>query len=125
MMALWHHREGSSKASPTRHPQYIIYFLSSKMTIAPNPCVKRSHTIPLGICRLLFSHQPKWGNSKTLQIVGQKEHNKDNLRATSHTRLRARDHYYTSSTLIGGKGGAGPSLLHPTLEGPTEYVNAR
>ena len=26
-------------------------------------------------------------------------------------RLRAH-HYYTSSTLIGGKGGAGPSLLH-------------
>jgi hypothetical protein len=47
------------------------------------------------------------------------------LRATSHTRLSARDHY-TSSTLIGGKGGAGPSsLLHTTLEGPTEYVNAR
>ena len=30
-----------------------------------------------------------------------------------------------SSTLIGGKGGAGPSLLHTTLEGPMEYVNAR
>ena len=46
------------------------------------------------------------------------------LRVTSHTRLRARDHY-TSSTLIGGKGGAGPSSLHATLEGLTEYVNAR
>ena len=46
------------------------------------------------------------------------------LRATSHTRLRARDRY-TSSTLIGGKGGAGPSSLHTTLEGPKEYVNAR
>ena len=34
-------------------------------------------------------------------------------------RLRARD---TSSTLIGGKGGAGPSSLHTTLEGPTEWV---
>jgi hypothetical protein len=43
---------------------------------------------------------------------------------SSHTRLRARDHY-TSSTLIGGKGRAGPSSLHTTLEGPTEYVNAR
>jgi hypothetical protein len=33
---------------------------------------------------------------------------------------------YTSSTLIGGKGGAGPtSLVHTTHEGPTEYVNAR
>ncbi len=39
-------------------------------------------------------------------------------------RLRAHDHD-TSSTLIGGKGGAGPSLLHTTLEGPMEYVNAR
>ena len=47
------------------------------------------------------------------------------VRATSHTRLRARDQYI-SSTLIGGKGGAGPSsLLHTTLEGPMEYVNAR
>ena len=46
------------------------------------------------------------------------------VRVNSHTRLRARDHY-TSSTLIGGKGGAGPSLLHTTLEGPMEYVNAR
>jgi hypothetical protein len=46
------------------------------------------------------------------------------LRATSHMRLRARDHY-ASSTLIGGKGGAGPSSLHTSLEGPTEYVNAR
>ena len=45
-------------------------------------------------------------------------------RATSHTRLRARDHY-TSSTLIGGKSGAGPSSLHTMLEGPMEYVNAR
>ena len=42
----------------------------------------------------------------------------------SHMRLRARDHY-TSSSPIGGKGGAGPSSLHATLEGPTEYVNAR
>jgi hypothetical protein len=39
-------------------------------------------------------------------------------------RLRARDHF-TSSTLIGGKGGAGPSSLHNTPEGLTEYVNAR
>ena len=46
------------------------------------------------------------------------------LRATSHTRLRDCDHY-APSTLIGGKGGAGPSLLHTTLEGPTEHVNAR
>jgi hypothetical protein len=42
----------------------------------------------------------------------------------THTRLRAHDHY-TSSTLIGGRGGAGPSSLPTTLEGPTEYVNAR
>jgi hypothetical protein len=47
------------------------------------------------------------------------------LRATSHTRPRAHD-YYTSSTLIGGKGGACPSSLRPTtLEGPMEYVTAR
>ena len=44
------------------------------------------------------------------------------LMATSHTRLRARDHH-TSSILIGGESGAGPSSRHTTLEGPTEYVN--
>ena len=37
-----------------------------------------------------------------------------------HTRLRARD-YFTSSTLIGRKGGGRPSSLHTTFEGPTEY----
>jgi hypothetical protein len=37
---------------------------------------------------------------------------------------RARD-YYTASTLIGGKGGAGPSSLNTALEGPMEKVNAR
>ena len=44
-------------------------------------------------------------------------------RVTSHTWLRARDHY-TSSTLIGGKGRAGPSSLHTTLEGTTKYVKS-
>ena len=44
------------------------------------------------------------------------------LWATSHTRLRAHDHS-TSSIFIGGKGGAGPSSLHTTLEGPTENIS--
>ena len=35
-------------------------------------------------------------------------------RATSHMGLRA------CNTLIGGKGGAVPSLLHTTLEGPMD-----
>jgi hypothetical protein len=39
-------------------------------------------------------------------------------------RVRAHDHY-PSRTLIGGKGIANPSSPHTTLEGPTEYVNAR
>ena len=43
------------------------------------------------------------------------------LRATSNTRLKACDHY-TLCTLIGGKGGAGPSSLHTMLEGPTAYI---
>ena len=46
------------------------------------------------------------------------------LRTTSPTRMRAHDHY-TPSTLIGGKGGAGPHSLHTTIGGPTKYVNAR
>jgi hypothetical protein len=40
------------------------------------------------------------------------------LRVTSHMRPRAHVQY-TSSTLIGGKGGAGPGSLSSTLEGPT------
>ena len=35
---------------------------------------------------------------------------REDIRATSHTRLRAHYHY-TSSTPIGGEGGAGPSSL--------------
>ena len=41
------------------------------------------------------------------------------LRVTSHMRSKAHDHC-TSSTLVGGKGGAGPSSLLITLEGPME-----
>jgi hypothetical protein len=43
------------------------------------------------------------------------------LMSTSQTRLRVHD----QCTLIGGKGRAGPSSLHTTLEGPTKYVKAR
>jgi hypothetical protein len=32
---------------------------------------------------------------------------------------------FTSSTLIGGEGEAGQSLLHTAFEGPMQYVNAR
>jgi hypothetical protein len=60
---------------------------------------------------------------KSLVLYDWESRDKSYIRATWHTRLSARDHY-TSSTLIGGKGGAGPSSLHITLEGPTEYVNA-
>ena len=61
-------------------------------------------------------------------VIGQKNHKMPETieipksylnEATSHTRLRARD-LYTSSTLISGKGGAGSSSLHTTLEGPME-----
>ena len=41
------------------------------------------------------------------------------VKATSHTRLRAPDRFI-SSVLIGGKGGAGPTSFHTTLEGPME-----
>jgi hypothetical protein len=37
-------------------------------------------------------------------------------------KLRARDQY-TSSTLIGGKGGAGLTSLRTMLEGLTEYIS--
>ena len=47
-----------------------------------------------------FHPQTQYSNSNSL------------LWATSHTRLRAHAQYCTSSTLIGGIGGAGPSSLH-------------
>ena len=45
------------------------------------------------------------------------------LRATSHETESPWP--FTLSALIGGKGGAGPSSLHTTLEGPTDQVSAR
>ena len=62
-----------------------------------DPCVKLGH----------------WHNCSTSTTL---------VRATPPTRLRARDHY-TWSTLVGGNGGAGPSSLHTTLEGPTECIS--
>ena len=57
-------------------------------------------------------------------IIGDLKECCNGIRADSHMRLRARD-CFTSSTLIDEKGGAGPSSLHATLEGPSEYVSAR
>ena len=51
---------------------------------------------PINICKILY-----WG------CLGHFTHE-----------IEARDHS-TSSALIGRKGGAGPSSLHTTLEGPT------
>jgi hypothetical protein len=48
-------------------------------------------------------------SSLTKHLVGQ------------YRKLRARDQYI-SRTLIGGKGGAGPSSLPTMLEGPMEYI---
>ena len=58
-------------------------------------CVSR--TLQRDAC---FHPQTQYSNSNSL------------LWATSHTRLRAHAQYCTSSTLIGGIGGAGPSSLH-------------
>ena len=58
-------------------------------------------------------------------IVPKNLPNQWSLGTPSHTRLRACDHY-TSSTLVGGKcGGASPSSLHTMPEGPMDYVDAR
>jgi hypothetical protein len=46
------------------------------------------------------------------------------LRATSHTRLRAHGNY-TSSTFIGGKGRAGTSSIHTLIEGPRECYECK
>ena len=70
-------------------------------------------------------HAPKTYQMRNHFICRQKTTNlQPKPKATTHTRPRACEHD-TSSTLIGGKGGAGRSSLHTTLERSTEYVNAR
>ena len=83
---------------------------------------ENSFIIELDLLGSLFTHLKK----KQKKPIPSLSHQRTliEVKATSHTRLSARDQY-TSSTLIGGKGGAGPSSLHTTLEGPPEYVNAR
>ena len=56
-----------------------------------------------------------------LVVVWTKARGDPAARATSHTRLSTRTHY-TSSTLIGGKGGAGPSSLHSIYAWGTNKV---
>ena len=63
-------------------------------------------------CHVLYPHLPR---PQSIQFG----HQLLAPRATSHMRLRARNHY-TSSTLIGGKGRVGSSSLHTMLEGPME-----
>ena len=63
----------------------------------------------------------KWYNLSSLEIEIV-DHCLVSMRilwATSHTSLRACDHF-TSSALIGGKDKSGPSSLHTMLEGPME-----
>ena len=93
------------------------------------PTIVKSYLLALGIFMTSISPYVSTSSPVDLQClvthgVLLKNHNGGIVRATSHTRLRTRDHC-TSSTLIGGKGGAGASSLHTMLEGPTEYVNAR
>ena len=54
------------------------------------------------------SNSTPYGHWKMILSLTESEPKPETLRATSQTRLRARDHF-TSSTLIGEKGGAGPS----------------
>ena len=49
------------------------------------------------------------------------EQGEPTVRATSHTRLRARDHSLQALPLV-ENGGVGPSSLHTVLEGPKEGV---
>ena len=74
-----------------------------------------------GFASSTFPIQPDFSQNQLAVIAINTGSPRTLLRGTSHMRLRARDHY-TSSTLIGGKGGAGPSSLHTMLEGPTEHT---
>ena len=103
------------------------FLLNPTLTTSHEPCLHKMlpcghpcHTWDLGPMGSGKSQLPCFRRLRlhklTLSDVG--------LGTTSHTRLRARDQY-TSSTFIGGKGGDGPSSLHTTLEGPTYYVKCK
>jgi hypothetical protein len=64
------------------------------------------------VVKLYIYNQP-WSIVKHTLLGQSMWPSKEKVRVTSHTRLRARNHY-TSSTLIGKKGEAGPSPL-PTI----------
>ena len=71
--------------------------------------------LQLMLLMLLIVHVELFSKKIILNVVSCLQ----DLRATSHTRLRAREHN-TSSTLIGGRSGTDPSLLHNMYEGPCE-----
>ena len=62
----------------------------------------------------------------TISFISAKNHTTPFLKGhfLHETESPRRDHN-TSSIIIGGKGGAGPSSLHTMLEGRTESMNAR
>ena len=98
---------GEGPSQRGRHPTHAVFLLHNDTKW--NPHISINHT-PTTMC------------PSRLHPSEQSSTNTGYLRATSHMRLRARDHYI-ASTLIGGKSGAGPSSLHTTLEGPKEHTN--
>jgi hypothetical protein len=121
--------------------RYLILFTLLCVIKLPHANIHTSHTILIiyyhyqntqKIVFIVIIIQMIWNNNNIIIIIiimlKRQPIHKVNLiahiRVTSHMRLRAYVHS-TSSTLIDGKGGVGPSLLHTTLEGLMEYVNAR
>ena len=78
-----------------KYPAHVTNYLELKYDIINTPYIQRPYPGP-ALCQ------------------------SRSIRATSHTRLRARDRPL-QFTLIGGEGRTGSS----SLEGPTEYVTAR
>ena len=106
----------------------LLYFYISIILATPNPY--RSSRIVWIFAGYRIRHVYliiTWGDHEQDNIMAnglKLVQSHYDVRATSHTRLSAHNHW-NSSTLIGGKGRTVPRLLHTMLDGPMVYVNAR
>ena len=91
--------------------------------LAPKKCINKSIWLATGGGHLPWVHHGYLPGANQIDLFMHfptHESRWPRLKWTSFLLvLRACDHY-TSSSLIGGKGGAGPSSLHTRIEGPTE-----
>jgi hypothetical protein len=132
-----HHHRGKIHPHPIRckhvvfnlvlrlHPNgqgFVVVVYTPEPNISLRICTHtQTMTISNNLCPPMPTHSMTCAHSCPFLVVVAQRISTLNIvsRATSHMRLRACEHN-TSSILIGGKGGAGPSSLHTTLDKPME-----